>query len=183
LANFCAMLLAAGVFDATALAMPDDTARMAQLAAVREAVPAGVNQRVALGKRHVDPAIEKAAADVAVPFERIEELLAAFRSDAAQRGLDGVVWGHLSDGNLHPNVIARTRDEWFAAREAVSEIGRLAVRLGGVPMAEHGVGRSSIKQALLRDLYGDDGIEQMRAVKRAIDPDWKMAPGVLFSKP
>ena len=23
-------------------------------------------------------------------------------------------------------------------------------------------------------------IEQMRAVKRAIDPEWKMAPGVLF---
>jgi D-lactate dehydrogenase (cytochrome) len=183
LANFCAMLLDAGVFDATALSMPDDTARMSQLAAVREAVPAGVNQRVGLGKRHVDAAIEKAAADVAVPFERIEDLLAAFRSDAAQRGLDAVVWGHLSDGNLHPNVIARTRDEWFAAREAVAELGRLAIRLGGVPMAEHGVGRSSIKQALLRDLYGDDGVEQMRAVKRAIDPDWKMAPGVLFPKP
>ena len=36
--------------------------------------------------------------------------------------------------------------------------------------------------SLLRDLYGDEGIEQMRAVKRAIDPDWKMAPGVLFPR-
>jgi D-lactate dehydrogenase (cytochrome) len=182
LANFCAMLLDAGVFDATAMAMPDDTARMSQIAAVREAVPAGVNQRVGLAKRNVDAVIEKAAADVAVPFDRIEELLAAFRSDAAQRGLDAVVWGHLSDGNLHPNVIAGTRDQWFAAREAVAEVGRLAIRLDGVPMAEHGVGRNSIKQALLRDLYGDEGIEQMRAVKRAIDPDWKMAPGVLFPR-
>jgi D-lactate dehydrogenase (cytochrome) len=182
LTNFCTMLLDAGVFDDTAMAMPDDTARMAQLAAVREAVPAGVNQRVGLAKRNIDAVIEKAAADIAVPFDRIGELLAAFRSDAAQRGLDAVVWGHVSDGNLHPNVIARTRDEWFAAREAVAEVGRMAIRLGGVPMAEHGIGRNAIKQALLRDLYGEDGIEQMRAVKRAIDPDWKMAPGVLFPK-
>jgi D-lactate dehydrogenase (cytochrome) len=130
----------------------------------------------------VDAAIENAAADIAVPFHRIDDLLSAFRSDAGRRGLDAVVWGHLSDGNLHPNVIAHTHDEWLAAREAIAEVGRLAIRLGGVPMAEHGVGRSPIKQALLRDLYGDDGIEQMRAVKRAIDPEWKMAPGVLFPK-
>jgi len=180
LSNFCRMLLDAGVFDDTAIAMPGDAARMAQLAALREAVPAGVNQRVGVAKRTADAAIEKAAADIAVPFHRIDELLSAFRSDAARRGLDAVVWGHLSDGNLHPNVIARTRDEWQAAREAVAEVGRSAIRLGGVPMAEHGVGRSPIKQALLRELYGDDGIEQMRAVKRAIDPEWKMAPGVLF---
>jgi D-lactate dehydrogenase (cytochrome) len=182
LSNFCRMLMDSGVFDDTEIAMPGDAARLAQLAALREAVPAGVNQRVGIAKRAVDAAIEKAAADIAVPFHRIDELLAAFRSDAGRRGLDAVVWGHLSDGNLHPNVIAHTHDEWLAAREAVAEVGRLAIRLGGVPMAEHGVGRSPIKQALLRDLYGDDGIEQMRAVKRALDPEWKMAPGVLFPK-
>jgi hypothetical protein len=31
-------------------------------------------------------------------------------------------------------------------------------------------------------MYGSDGITEMRAVKGAIDPEWKMAPGVLFSK-
>jgi len=55
------------------------------------------------------------------------------------------------------------------------------VRLGGSPLAEHGVGRSAVKQALLRQLYGDDAIEQMRAIKRALDPEWKLAPGVLFT--
>jgi FAD/FMN-containing dehydrogenase len=33
---------------------------------------------------------------------------------------------------------------------------------------------------LLRELYGDNGIEEMRAIKRAIDPDAKMSPGVIF---
>ena len=48
-------------------------------------------------------------------------------------------------------------------------------------LAEHGVGRNPTKQLLLREMYGDAGIEEMKAVKRAIDPAWKMAPGVLFA--
>jgi D-lactate dehydrogenase (cytochrome) len=43
------------------------------------------------------------------------------------------------------------------------------------------VGRSPMKQRLLADLYGEDGIEQMRRVKRALDPGWKLSPRVLFS--
>ena len=52
--------------------------------------------------------------------------------------------------------------------------------MGGCPLAEHGVGRNPVKQALLRQLYDDTGIEQMRAVKRALDPEGTLAPGVLF---
>ena len=66
--------------------------------------------------------------------------------------------------------------------EAILEFGREVARLGGCPLAEHGVGRSPIKQALLRQLYGDDGIDQMRAVKRVLDPEWKLAPGVMFPR-
>jgi D-lactate dehydrogenase (cytochrome) len=65
-------------------------------------------------------------------------------------------------------------------REAILEFGRDVARLGGCPLAEHGVGRSPVKQTLLRQLYGDAGIDQMRAVKQALDPEWKLAPGVLF---
>lgn len=42
-------------------------------------------------------------------------------------------------------------------------------RLGGCPLAEHGVGRNPVKQALLRQLYGEAGIDAMRAVKKALD--------------
>jgi D-lactate dehydrogenase (cytochrome) len=66
-------------------------------------------------------------------------------------------------------------------REAILEIGRRVTAMGGAPLAEHGVGRSALKQQLLRELYGEAGIEQMRAVKRALDPRGKLAAGVLFS--
>jgi D-lactate dehydrogenase (cytochrome) len=65
-------------------------------------------------------------------------------------------------------------------REAILEIARDVIAMGGAPLAEHGVGRSALKQQLLLELYGEEGIEQMRVVKRALDPTWKLAPGVLF---
>jgi D-lactate dehydrogenase (cytochrome) len=88
----------------------------------------------------------------------------------------------VSDGNLHPNVIPRSADDVRAGKEAVLELGREVVQLGGCPLAEHGVGRNPVKQALLRQLYGNAGIEAMRAVKRALDPEWKLAPGVVFPR-
>ena len=64
---------------------------------------------------------------------------------------------------------------------AILTFGREVIRLGGSPLAEHGVGRSPVKQQLLLELYGGDGVDAMRRVKRALDPDFKLAPGVLFS--
>jgi D-lactate dehydrogenase (cytochrome) len=160
--------------------MPGDTRRINQMLALREAAPVGVNRRVGDTKRLVDARIDKTAGDMIVPFDRFEDMLAIYRAGYERRGLDYAIWGHISDGNVHPNVIPRTYEDVVAGREAILEFGREAIRLGGSPLAEHGVGRSSLKQKLMRELYGDAGIEQMRAIKQAIDPDCKLAPGVLF---
>lgn len=166
--------------DSAAIAMPGDTRGAARLLELREAVPAAVNRRVADAKARIDPAIEKTAGDMIVPFDRLAESLALYREAFTRRGLEHAIWGHFSDGNLHPNVIPHSFDDVVKGQEALLEIGRGIAAMGGSPLAEHGVGRSAVKQALLRQLYGEAGIEQMRAVKRALDPTWKMAPGVLF---
>jgi D-lactate dehydrogenase (cytochrome) len=181
LVRFCRLLDRAGVLDDVEVAMPGDQSRANQLLAVREAVPAAVNQRVGRAKQTVDARIEKTAADMIVPFDRLEELLAVYEAGFANRGLDAAVWGHLSDGNLHPNVIPRSFADVESGKAAILEFGREAMRLGGAPLAEHGVGRNTVKQRLLVEMYGVAGIEAMRLVKRSIDPEWKLAPGVLFS--
>jgi D-lactate dehydrogenase (cytochrome) len=182
LVRFCRMLDAAGVLGDVEIAMPGDRARAAQLTALRESVPAAVNQRVGRAKHSIDARIEKTAADMVVPFDRFEELLDLYESEFARRGLDAAVWGHISDGNVHPNVIPRSFADIEAGKEAIAMFGREVIRMGGSPLAEHGVGRSRVKQRLLAELYGEAGIEEMRAVKRAIDPDWKLAPGVVFPR-
>jgi D-lactate dehydrogenase (cytochrome) len=163
------------------LAMPGDDRGVAALIDLREAVPAGVHAMVAAANASVDSRIEKTAGDMIVPFARVAESLALYRDAFDRRGLRHAIWGHLSDGNLHPNVIPRSHDDVVRGREAILEIGRRVTAMGGAPLAEHGVGRSALKQQLLRELYGEAGIEQMRAVKRALDPRGKLAAGVLFS--
>ena len=179
--RFCRLLASTrGVdLDAIEIAAPGDRSRAAQLLAIREAVPTAVNHRVALAKQR-DPRVEKVAGDLIVPFERFDALVARCHAEADRRGLDLATWGHVSDGNIHPNVVPRSLADVEAGKEAVLAMGRAAIELGGAPLAEHGVGRNRVKQELLRLLYGDEGIEQMRRVKRAIDPSWKLAPGVLF---
>jgi len=180
LVRFCRALDEAGVLDGVEIAVPGDRAREQQLLALREAVPAGVNARVGRARQQVDARIAKTAADMIVPFARLGDLLGVYDEEFRRRGLDAAVWGHISDGNLHANVIPRSMADVESGREAILVFGREVIRLGGSPLAEHGVGRNPVKQQLLVDLYGHDGIEQMRAVKRAIDPGWKLAPGVLF---
>jgi D-lactate dehydrogenase (cytochrome) len=183
LRRLCRMLVDAGVLERVEIAVPGDLARATQLLALREGVPAAVNQRVARAKRTADDRIEKVAADMIVPFDRLGELLDVYDTEFACRGLDAAVWGHISDGNVHPNVIPRSFADVQAGRAAIVEFGRVALRLGGAPLAEHGVGRNGVKQALLEMMYGEAGIAEMRAVKHAIDPECKLAPGVLFKAP
>jgi D-lactate dehydrogenase (cytochrome) len=183
LARFCLLLATHDVFDDAEMALPGSTRRAEQLLKLREAVPEGVNQRVGTAQRTIDGRISKTAADMVVPFERFGEMMEIYREGFASRGLDAAVWGHISDGNVHPNVLPRSYADVERGREAILMFGREVARLGGCPLAEHGVGRNSVKQELLRQLYGDTGIEEMRAVKRALDPGWKLAPGVIFPKP
>jgi D-lactate dehydrogenase (cytochrome) len=179
--RLCRLLDRHGVLDRTELAMPGDRARLDQLLALREAAPTGVNRRVGNAKRDIDARIEKTAADMIVPFGALGEMMQIYRDGYAARGLDFAIWGHISDGNLHPNVLPRSYADVTAGKDAVLEFGRAAARLGGCPLAEHGVGRNPIKQRLLEEMFGSGGIAEMRAIRAVLDPGGVLAPGVLFT--
>ena len=180
LVRLCRMLDRAGVLDRAEIALPSDRRRQDRLRAVREAVPEAVNRRVKAAQRDVDAGIRKTAADMIVPFERFPDSMEVFRNAFERRGLDYAIWGHISDANVHPNVIPRSLADMERGQEAIMECGRAVIGMDGCPLAEHGVGRNRVKQALLRELYGDAGIDEMRAVKAALDPRGVLAPGVLF---
>jgi D-lactate dehydrogenase (cytochrome) len=179
LVRFCRLLDRHGVLDETEIALPSDRARAAAFAELRESVPAGVNRRVAQAKRH-DREISKTAADMIVPFDRFADMMTVCRRIFAERDLDLAVWGHISDGNVHPNVIPRSAADVEKGRAAILELGAAVIAMGGCPLAEHGVGRNSVKQQLLRQLYGDHSINAMRAIKLSLDPHGLLASGVIF---
>jgi D-lactate dehydrogenase (cytochrome) len=173
------VLDASGVEADPHVAMPGDLEGAARLFELRESVPASVNAIVAAAKK-THPAIEKTAGDLVVPFDRLADALALYRETFERHALPYAIWGHVSDGNLHPNVIPQSWEHVERGREAILDMAHAVIAMGGAPLAEHGVGRSALKQRLLRELYGKRGIDEMRAVKQALDPEWKFSPGVLF---
>ena len=168
-----------GAQDTTEIVLPSDRRRAAALVELREAVPAGVNRRVARAHA-LDPRVHKTAADMIVPFERFGEMMHTCRALCEEAQLDLAVWGHISDGNVHPNVIPRDYRDVERGREVILELARQVIAMGGSPLAEHGVGRNRVKQQLLGMLYGEKGVQSMEAVKLSLDPECKLAPGVLF---
>jgi D-lactate dehydrogenase (cytochrome) len=181
LGRFCSVLAARGLLDRTELALPTDAARTQQFLKLREAVPHAVNRRVATTRQALSPAISKLAGDFIVPFREFGAMVRTCHEECGRRRLDLAVWGHISDGNVHPNVLPRREADMELGHDALLAIGRRVVALGGSPLAEHGVGRNPLKQQFLELLHGPSGIASMRAVKRALDPDGRLAPGVLFS--
>jgi D-lactate dehydrogenase (cytochrome) len=182
LTRLCRLLDRHGALHDTELALPTDSRRAAAFVELREAVPAGVNRRVSLA-RAADARIHKTAADMIVPYEQFARMMRACREMCAAANLDLAVWGHISDGNVHPNIIPRSYDDMQSGRAMLVELARLVIDMGGCPLAEHGVGRNPVKQALLRMLYGESGVDAMRQTKLSLDPEWKLAPGVLFPAP
>ena len=180
LRRLCTLFDRHGALDDAEIALPANHARAAAFAELREAVPAGVNRRVALAQQQIDPRIYKTAADMIVPFDRFDEMMQTCRRLFAERDLDLAVWGHISDGNVHPNVMPRSADDVRRGQEAILALGDAVIALGGSPLAEHGVGRNPIKQELLRRMYGPGGIEALRSIKLSLDPQCVLAPGVVL---
>jgi D-lactate dehydrogenase (cytochrome) len=180
LTDFVRLLAGHRALEGLELALPGDLRRARQLLALREAVPEGVNRRIGEWQRAGQPALHKLGGDLIVPWPSLPGFVAEMRARLEQDGLEHAFWGHVSDGNLHPNVLPRDEAQLRAGLQALLDFGRRAIELHGCPLSEHGVGRSRIKQQLLRELYGEGGIEQMRRVKQALDPQGRLAPGVLF---
>ena len=167
------------VLDDVEIAFPEDRERARALKEFREAVPRRVSEMLR-ERRNACPQIKKVAGDLIVPFEHIGEMTRFYEERFRARALEFAIWGHLSDGNLHPNALPRDARDVAAGAECVLEFAERAVRLGGCPLSEHGVGRDPLKQQILARFVGRAAVERMREIKRALDPVWRFAPGVLF---
>jgi glycolate oxidase len=115
--------------------------------------------------------------DVGVPRGRVPALLAEIERIAAEQGLTIATFGHVGDGNLHPNIILERDDPDGRAKllRATDALCRAAIGLGGTVTAEHGIGAS--RREYLELQRGSGAVALMRAVKTAFDPLGILNPG------
>ena len=174
-----AVLVEHGVVESTELAMPSDARRRAQLAAVREAIPLSISDWL-VQKQKLHPEVHKAAGDMIVPFEHFASMLTKYYDAFVEQGVDLAVFGHISDGNVHPNALPRNAEDMAGAKRALLSLAGEAKSLGGCPLSEHGVGKHPLKKQMLKTYWASEVMGEMRAIKNAFDPSWTLARGVFF---
>ena len=134
-------------------------------------------------RKYLSVALRKLAAgklseDIAVPRSRIPEMVARCREIGKAHGLLVATYGHAGDGNLHCNVLFDGDRERAAADDAVGQILRAAVDMGGTITGEHGVGLA--KRDYLEYEQGRAVVELERRLKSTFDPLGILNPGKMF---
>jgi len=122
------------------------------------------------------------AEDVTVPRDKLAEFIRKLGEISERTGFFIQLLGHAGDGNLHPTILTDIRDkEQFArAQDAMAEIFRMAMALGGVLSGEHGIGLE--KRRFLKEAMDPVAIELMKEIKQILDPNNILNPGKIWEE-
>jgi D-lactate dehydrogenase (cytochrome) len=143
----------------------------------RHLLPEAVNSIIAERKKRI-PELHKLSTDLAVPDQALGDMWAFYKAKLEGAGLEWVAFGHIGNNHLHINIIPKTLQEMQAGLSIYTEFAEKAVALGGTISAEHGVGK--IKKEFLSIMFSDKELEEMKAVKHALDPGLMINPGTLL---
>lgn len=117
--------------------------------------------------------------DVSLPLSRLAEFEGRVRQAivAVVPLARPILFGHAGDGNLHVNILGLEPDD----ERADDAVLRLVAELGGSISAEHGIGIA--KRPWLELTRSATDIETMQAIKKALDPNGILNPGVILLQP
>jgi D-lactate dehydrogenase (cytochrome) len=117
--------------------------------------------------------------DACVPISRLADCIVASKRDLDESPLTGTLVGHVGDGNFHMLYLVDPDrpEELDEARRLNERLVYRAIEMSGTCSGEHGVGVG--KMRYLPREHGE-GLDAMRAIKRALDPRGLMNPGKIL---
>jgi D-lactate dehydrogenase len=121
--------------------------------------------------------------DVAVPVARLAEAILDCQQLFARHGVpDTAIFGHAKDGNLHFVLAEDVRSPEAVERYGAFVNGLVELIVGqydGAIKGEHGSGRNMAP--FVKREWGERAYAVMQRVKRLLDPDGILSPGVLLN--
>jgi D-lactate dehydrogenase (cytochrome) len=166
--------------DEKATWIAEHSQELVRLKDFRHALPEAVNLLID-ERRRSEPGLTKLGTDMAVPSSSLEAMLNLYRRDLAASGLEAVMFGHIGASHLHVNILPRSLEEYRQGRQLYNSWAQAAVGMGGTVSAEHGIGK--LKVELLRAMYGDRGLEEMRRVIEIFNPGFRLNRGNMVGYP
>ncbi|MGN6498027.1 MAG: FAD-binding oxidoreductase [Tsuneonella sp.] len=121
------------------------------------------------------------ATDVCVPMSRLAECITETQADLAGASVPATILGHVGDGNFHVvfSIDPNSPAELAEVSALNARLVERALAMDGTCTGEHGIGLG--KQEWLVAELGD-AVEQMRVIKRAMDPQNILNPGKIFAQ-
>lgn len=115
--------------------------------------------------------------DITVPRSKLPELLERIAEVSKKYNVLIPCFGHTGDGNVHTNVMVDGTKEEEVKRgyEAIEEIFKITIELGGTLSGEHGIGLS--KAPFMKLAFTQEEMDLFRAIKKAFDPNNILNPG------
>jgi D-lactate dehydrogenase (cytochrome) len=125
------------------------------------------------------PGKETLIVDAAVPISYYPQMVVFSQNLVEEAHVNGYVFGHAGDGNLHVVMAGDPADEseWTTLERINHVIVEKAVELGGTCTGEHGVG---IGKRKFMELEHGQSYQLMHEIKKLIDPKDLMNPGKIF---
>ncbi len=145
----------------------------------RHALPERINSIIGMRKNSI-PELTKIGTDMSVPDHAFPEQLAEYRRVLEGAGLEYCMFGHIGNGHLHVNILPKNLKEQESAWKLYGQFARSVVERGGSVSAEHGIGR--LKRKFMHLQFTPEELEEMHAIKAALDPQGLFSPGVLFTE-
>ena len=137
-----------------------------------------VRRLVSPSLREVNPT--KYNEDIVVPRSKVPEIIRRIEQIRQRYEIPILNFGHAGDGNIHVNIMIDREiagmDE--KAHEAIREIFRAALDLGGTMSGEHGIGLTKAPYITME--LSPPQIAAMKAIKKALDPNNILNPGKMF---
>lgn len=120
--------------------------------------------------------------DATVPRSMVPKFLRAVADIAKKYDVLIGTFGHAGDGNMHPTLVCdiRKEEEMERVSAAMDEMFKTAVELGGTLSGEHGIGLGKLQW--MEYQHGVTGMNAMKAIKRALDPNLILNPGKLVGE-
>ena len=144
----------------------------------RHAIPESVNMLIDQRKKTY-PLITKLGTDMSVPDDELKTVMDMYTSMLKENNLQSAIWGHIGDNHLHVNILPNNEDEYLLGKKLYEQWAREVTKLGGAVSAEHGIGK--IKAEMLRIMYGDHNISQMKKLKLQLDKQGLLGIDNLFN--